>query len=334
MNRIQITICLFFLFFIGSSASSQPLPNHPGLEMCRQGKYPESILPLENAKKESFFKNDAEVWNCLALAYLQKNDLKSAQKNSDKAVKLAPTNPIYLSNSAYLYLLLRKYSKARDVANESIKLDNSNLNAYYVRGTANLGDSKFDAALADANKAIEIDPMFPQGYVLKSDVLVAKLSRRVESGSSVKSEIGFLKDATDTLKTGKERCKDKPNSNMLDDIYDSTLAFYEYFSREKSEPTSDPIVPDPNVTPLKILSKPKPSYTNSARQSNTQGTIKMAVLFGANGKIQFTLLLSRLSDGLDEQAIIAARKIQFEPMKRDGKAVSVVRILEYSFAIY
>ena len=30
----------------------------------------------------------------------------------------------------------------------------------------------------------------------------------------------------------------------------------------------------------------------------------------------------------------AARKIEFEPMTKDGKPVSVVKIVEYSFSIY
>ena len=88
------------------------------------------------------------------------------------------------------------------------------------------------------------------------------------------------------------------------------------------------------MVPLKILSKPKPGYTDSARTKGKQGTVVLAVLFGANGRIEGTLLLNRLGYGLDEQAMSAARRIKFEPKTVGGKPVPVVRMVEYSFAVY
>ncbi len=81
MLRIAITTCFSLILAVVSLFAQVPA-SHPGLEMCKQGKYLDAILPLENAKKESFFKNDPNVWNCLALAYLKKDDLKNAQKNA------------------------------------------------------------------------------------------------------------------------------------------------------------------------------------------------------------------------------------------------------------
>ncbi|MBA3770617.1 MAG: energy transducer TonB [Blastocatellia bacterium] len=86
--------------------------------------------------------------------------------------------------------------------------------------------------------------------------------------------------------------------------------------------------------PLKILSKPKPGYTDSARTNGKQGTIVLAVLFSANGRIEATLVLKRLGYGLDEHAVNAARRIKFKPKTVGGKPVQVVKMVEYSFAIY
>jgi TonB family protein len=68
--------------------------------------------------------------------------------------------------------------------------------------------------------------------------------------------------------------------------------------------------------------------------SGVQGTITVAALFGSNGKVLNVLLIKRLGYGLDEQAISAARAIRFEPQQKDGKAVSVVRLVSYTFNIY
>jgi TonB family protein len=104
------------------------------------------------------------------------------------------------------------------------------------------------------------------------------------------------------------------------------------------EPLISPDAPppplEPGVTPIKILTKPRPKYTDAARQDNTEGKIIVAVVFGANGTIQHVLLLKRLGSGLDEEAVKAARAIKFEPMKRDGKPVAVVKQIEYTFEIF
>jgi len=46
------------------------------------------------------------------------------------------------------------------------------------------------------------------------------------------------------------------------------------------------------------------------------------------------LLLNRLGNGLDEHALSAARRMKFEPKTVNGKPVPVVKMVEYSFAIY
>jgi hypothetical protein len=162
---------------------------------------------------------------------------------------------------------------------------------------------------------------------------VARLSKKLQAGSSIKAEIALLKEAADILKNGKENCKDRPDHNLVDEAYETTVAFYEHFSRDKDD-ISDPAAPDPNLTPLKIMSKPRPTYTDSARTNNVQGTVKLVVLFGANGKIGNIMPLTTLANGLTEQSIAAARKIQFEPAKKDGKPIAVVKLVEYTFSIY
>jgi len=85
---------------------------------------------------------------------------------------------------------------------------------------------------------------------------------------------------------------------------------------------------------LKILSKPRPGYTDAARQANIQGTVILRVTFLANGSIGGVSAVKGLPSGLTEKAIAAAHQIAFEPAKVDGVAQSVTKQIEYSFSIY
>ncbi len=85
---------------------------------------------------------------------------------------------------------------------------------------------------------------------------------------------------------------------------------------------------------IKILSKPRPGYTDSARQANIQGTVLLRVTFLASGQVGSISPVKGLGNGLTEQAIAAARRISFEPAKTNGVAQSVTKQIEYTFSIY
>ncbi len=89
-----------------------------------------------------------------------------------------------------------------------------------------------------------------------------------------------------------------------------------------------------NSTPVKIKSKPRAEYTTSARQAGVSGTIQLLVGFSEGGKAKYVLVLDGLGFGLDEQAIKAVKGIEFEPATKDGKPISVVKIVVYTFTLY
>lgn len=85
---------------------------------------------------------------------------------------------------------------------------------------------------------------------------------------------------------------------------------------------------------VKILSKPRPSYTDAARQNNIQGSVTLRITFLANGQIGSISPVSGLPYGLTEQAMVAARSIRFEPAKRGGVPIAKTMTVQYGFAIY
>ena len=189
--------CLLFAFltltFFSVEISAQQNERDRGIELYKQGDNREAISIFEKISRQKEFRNDPEVWNYVGLAYLNNDDSKRARKALEKAVKLQPQNSAYHSNLAYVYLLIRKIDKSQNEAEKALKIDPKNVFAYYVMGTANLWEGKLVEALSSADKIFPLNPSFPQAYMLKADVLVAQLGRRVAEGRSVKEEIEFLK---------------------------------------------------------------------------------------------------------------------------------------------
>jgi TonB family protein len=74
-------------------------------------------------------------------------------------------------------------------------------------------------------------------------------------------------------------------------------------------------------TPVHILSKPTPVYTDEARELKLEGEVLLEVNFGADGKCEVLRLLKGLGHGLDEAAQRAAEQIRFTPATRNGQPV-------------
>lgn len=87
-------------------------------------------------------------------------------------------------------------------------------------------------------------------------------------------------------------------------------------------------------SPLIILRKKAASYPSGARNSFVQGTIRLSVLFKADGDIGEIIVLSADRTGLAESAVDAAKTIKFFPAHIDGKPVDSRKMMEYSFMIY
>lgn len=86
--------------------------------------------------------------------------------------------------------------------------------------------------------------------------------------------------------------------------------------------------------PFRIISKPRPGYTDAARTNQVTGVVRLRVTFSASGAVGNISPVSGLPYGLTEQAIAAARQIKFEPAKKNGVAIASTKIIEYSFSIY
>ena len=83
---------------------------------------------------------------------------------------------------------------------------------------------------------------------------------------------------------------------------------------------------------LKLTRNPKAVYTREARKNRVEGDLTLSVEFKADGTIGFVIPITTLPHGLTETAIVAARKISFQPARRKNKPVSVIRRVVYVFS--
>lgn len=86
-------------------------------------------------------------------------------------------------------------------------------------------------------------------------------------------------------------------------------------------------------TPLVLLSKPRPGYTEEARKLKIQGDVTLQVKFRATGQVDVLRVISGLGYGLDQLAQDAARRIQFKPATRDGRPVDEVTVIHVTFQL-
>lgn len=332
LNKFVLCFALISSFASFTFAQTE---REQGIELFKQGKNQEAVAALERASRQT--KTDAEVWNYLGLAYMKDEAYKKATKAFEKAASINAQNATYHTNLAYAYFLNNKLDKAQSASTKAIELNPQNSTAYYIRGAASIWKGDNDKAIADAGKAIAINPDYALAYTLKSDALHSAFGRRVSEGAKAIDAVDLLQQAKDVLEICLKNCQNNLQKEIQQEKLETMQVFYNHFSKNRDANLSQadfaPTLPDPSVTPLKILSKKPPGYTNQARQNGIRGTIRMAVLFSESGRVTHMLILKGLGGGLNDAAVNAARQIKFEPARKDGKPISRIAIVEYTFDI-
>ena len=87
------------------------------------------------------------------------------------------------------------------------------------------------------------------------------------------------------------------------------------------------------TTQVEIVFKPKPVYTQEARQLKLEGEVLLEVMFGANGELHVNRVVRGLGHGLDEAAVSAANKIKFQAAQRNGSSVDSTAIVHVTFQL-
>jgi TonB family protein len=79
------------------------------------------------------------------------------------------------------------------------------------------------------------------------------------------------------------------------------------------------------------INRPRPNYTDLARNNRVQGVVRVRALIGADGTVKDVRFLSHLPDGLDEEAAKAVLHMRFKPATKAGQPVAFWVTLEVEF---
>jgi len=96
---------------------------------------------------------------------------------------------------------------------------------------------------------------------------------------------------------------------------------------------SRPVSAEAKVTPVEIVSKPNPIYTQEARDLKLEGEVLLKVIFAAGGQLRVVEVERGLGHGLDEAAVRAAQQIRYKPALRDGQPYDSVATLHVRFQL-
>lgn len=100
-------------------------------------------------------------------------------------------------------------------------------------------------------------------------------------------------------------------------------------------PSSKPHVQEvkAHLTPVEIVSKPRPAYTDEARRLHLEGEVLLDVVFTASGQIRVLRVVRGLGHGLDESALRAAQQIRYRPALRDGRPTDSNAVVHIVFEL-
>jgi TonB family protein len=137
--------------------------------------------------------------------------------------------------------------------------------------------------------------------------------------------------AVGAFATNESPARNAPNPDRPDAIHAS--GFADYNAPATPSASTKPVAAKPAVTPVEIISKPNPAYTEEAREKKVEGEVQLDVVFGATGKIQVLRVVRGLGLGLDESARSAASQIRFRPGTKDGNPVDMRGIVHIVFKL-
>jgi periplasmic protein TonB len=87
------------------------------------------------------------------------------------------------------------------------------------------------------------------------------------------------------------------------------------------------------VTAPELVTKIEPEYSEEARKAKYQGTVELYVEVDPSGRARNMRVLHSLGLGLDDKAMEAVAKWRFKPGTKDGKAVTVMALIEVTFRL-
>ncbi len=121
---------------------------------------------------------ESELYNCRAISWRAIGEPAKAIADYETAIKLKPTNAVYLANLANIYALdLKEYERALAEIDAAIRISSTNASYHDRRGSCLRKLGKFDEALKSYDQAIRLDPELGNAYCGRAYVWSAQEDR-------------------------------------------------------------------------------------------------------------------------------------------------------------
>jgi TonB family protein len=91
--------------------------------------------------------------------------------------------------------------------------------------------------------------------------------------------------------------------------------------------------PGDGVSLPRVTKQVHPEYTAEAMAARIQGTVTVEAVVLSSGKVGEVEVVVPLDPGLDQQSVTATKQWEFEPGRKDGKAVAVRVSIEHTFRL-
>ena len=326
----KIIFLIVWSFFIFTTISAQD-SLQKGIELYKSGSYTSSVKFLKKVKK-----NDKEAYlgfYYLGLSYKHQNKTKKAVKAFKISVELNPNYANSKTALAYLSLQTGNFSTAINMALDSVLLDTENHLNYYILGLANFNLENNSEAIKYVDISIEKNPDYEDALTLRKKILKdsPELAANKKDREVYRQRRETYQQTNETLEDFITRVAKSDRLNYWEEQSKSIDFFVEYFKEQKVSKNEKE---SKNTRNIKILSKPRPGYSESAKNANIGGLIRVMVGFQADGKIRHAIVTKGLGYGLDKRVIKAVKNIKFKPAMKDNKTITLVKVVQYSFTIY
>lgn len=294
-----------------------------GIKLYKQGQTQAAIKILKEVVKQH--SDDADAWYFLGLAYYSDSAIGLARLAFERVLGLRPDSVDANAKLAYALILASELERATAKARYAIELGDQSAEPHYAIAEASFRAGEYPKAIEEAQKALKLNPDFAPALITKS-LAHSSLKQYGEAAASLEKFLAVSPGDPDA------------------DVWREQLNRLSIIGQQSggstgspgvSQPTEDLPLPGREVTgKARVLDKPEPTYTQTARMAGVTGTVIMRCVFSRNGEITNLMVTQALGYGLTSKAVEAARKIKFVPATKEGRQVSMFMQLQYNFNLY
>ena len=174
----------------GIQDSQQAVSLEPSAENCYQaglyfsvqGTYSESLIYLDRAIATN--PEYAEALTERGLVHGELGNFQLARSDYDKAIQVDPSYFLAWCNRAGLYVRVKEWNNAIRDASRAIALHSEYGLSYKLRAMANGELGNVEAAVADFNRFLDLDPTTPEKAWIESKIARLKNGDFVKQGTT------------------------------------------------------------------------------------------------------------------------------------------------------